>query len=135
MTFFGGTGTPLYSMQFMPTTTGGYAGTCIFLIILAIVYRGLFAFKAMLENRWMTQALNRRYVVVADKMPAAERIRSSGESKTAVLTANGVDENVMVVHRPKSATMPWRFSVDLPRAGLVTVIVGLGYLLYVLFLR
>lgn len=128
-TFFGGAGTPLYSANFTPTSTGGYAGACIFLIVLTICYRSLFAFKAVLEKRWLTQAVQRRYVVVADKVPEAERVRDDVDSKTAVLTTNGLDEDVKVVHRPTPATQPWRFSVDLPRALLMTLIVGLGYLL------
>ncbi|KAF2097783.1 putative Ctr copper transporter [Rhizodiscina lignyota] len=129
MTFFGGTGTSLYSMQFTPSTTGGYAGACIFLIVLAILYRCLFAFKQVLENRWMAAAINRRYVVVADKTPESERIRASQDSKIAVLSANGIEEEVKIAYRPRPATMPWRFSVDLPRSFLVMVILGVGYLL------
>jgi solute carrier family 31 (copper transporter), member 1 len=132
MTFFGGTGTSLYSNQFTPTTTGGYAGACIFLIVLTILYRSLFALKAMLEARWIDQALQRRYVVVADKTPESERIRRDTDAKTGTLSTNGVEEEVKVVHMPKRGVMPWRFSVDLPRACLVTVMVGIGYLLYVL---
>lgn len=129
MLFFTSPSTPLFSSAFTPTTTGQYAGTCIFLVVLALVYRALFALKHLLEKRWRDQAYDRRYVVVADKMPEAERIRSSDEGKGAVLSANGVEESVRVVHAPVGSVQPWRFSVDLPRAGLVTVMVGIGYLL------
>lgn len=53
---------------------------------------------------------------------------------TGVLSANGVEEKVRLV-QPVDVlagglwSRPWRLSVDLPRALLVTVMVGVGYLL------
>ncbi|OJD35294.1 ctr copper transporter [Diplodia corticola] len=130
MVFNNADNTPLFTNAFTPTTTGQYAGICIFLIVLAAVFRGLFAAKQKLEERWLAQALQRRYIVVADKQPAAERIESDDDSRTAVLTANGVEERVSVAHRLGSGSVqPWRFGVDLPRAAVVTVIVGVGYML------
>jgi len=129
MAFFNSQETPLYSKGWSPSGTGGYAGTCLFLIILAVVYRSLFALKHILEARWTDQAWNRRYVVVADKQPVSERAQRDPDLKTAVLTANGVDECVKVLHKPVTGVQPWRFSVDLPRAAMVTVIAGIGYLL------
>lgn len=121
--------TPLYTSSFAPSTSGQYAGICIFLIILAAVLRGLFAAKTLVEARWTAQALQRRYIVVADKQPAAERIESDEASRTGVLTANGVEERVTIAHRQVGGVQPWRFGVDLPRAAMVTVIVGVGYML------
>ncbi|KAH7410354.1 Ctr copper transporter [Phaeosphaeria sp. MPI-PUGE-AT-0046c] len=45
MTFFTSTTTPLYSTSWTPTTTGQYAGTCIFLITLAAIFRALLAVR------------------------------------------------------------------------------------------
>jgi hypothetical protein len=129
MAFFNSHNTPLYSKGWTPSGTGGYAGTCIFLIILSIIYRSLFALKHILEARWRDQAWNRRYVVVADKQPVSEQMQQAPDLKTAVLTANGVEAHVKVLHKPTRGVQPWRFSVDLPRACLVTVIAGIGYLL------
>jgi len=129
MTFFTSHTTPLYSLKWQPTSTAGYAGTCIFLIILALIYRSLFAVKHILEQRWTDKAWERRYVVVADKQPVSEQARIDPDLKTAILSANGVEENVKIVHRPVRGVQPWRFSVDLPRSLLVTVMVGIGYLL------
>ncbi|KAF2083306.1 putative Ctr copper transporter [Saccharata proteae CBS 121410] len=129
MVFFTSSSTPLFSSSWTPRTTGQYAGTCIFLIVLAVIFRILFAAKHLLEERWHAQAIDRRYVVVADKTPEAERISTDADSKTGILTANGVEESVRVVHAPAMRLQPWRFSVDLPRALLVTVIAGVGYLL------
>ncbi|OCL11480.1 hypothetical protein AOQ84DRAFT_287144 [Glonium stellatum] len=129
MTFFTSTVTPLFSSQWTPKSAGAYAGTCIFLIVLATLYRGTFTLKNYLEHKWLEKAMKRRYVVVAGKTPLAERISSDTDSKTVVLTANGVEENVKVVQSPVRHVQPWRFSVDVPRAFLAVVTGGVGYLL------
>jgi copper transporter 1 len=129
MAFFNSQTTALFSKGWVPAGKGGYAGTCIFLIILAIVYRSLFAAKNILEARWADKAWNRRYIVVNEQQPFSERAKTDADLKTGVLTANGVEESVKIVHRPVRQIPPWRFSVDLPRAAFSTVIAGLGYLL------
>ncbi|KAF2170464.1 hypothetical protein M409DRAFT_64196 [Zasmidium cellare ATCC 36951] len=45
MTFFTATNTPLFSFSWIPDTTGQYAGTCIFLIVLAAIFRALLAMR------------------------------------------------------------------------------------------
>jgi len=129
MVFFNSHTTPLYSLKWAPASTGGYAGTCIFLVILSVVFRSLFAVKHILEARWLDRAWNRRYIVVQDKTPVSEELRRDPDAKQAVLSANGVEEHVRVVHKTARGVQPWRFSVDLPRAVLVTFMAGLGYLL------
>ncbi|EAS27432.3 copper transporter [Coccidioides immitis RS] len=123
--------TPLYTEAWTPATGGTYAATCIFLIVLAMLGRGLIAVKAMLDERWLNQALERRFVVVAGQTPESERAYNDPGAKNAtLLTERGVEEKVRVVRRTSGApVMPWRFSVDLPRAAFVTVMVGVGYLL------
>ncbi|KAF2172969.1 hypothetical protein M409DRAFT_62610 [Zasmidium cellare ATCC 36951] len=127
--------TPLFSSQWTPTTTGAYAGTCIFLIILAIISRLLLAFRSTLERKWHDRAVNRRYVMVAGESER-ERERQSlpaeEKSAEATLTTNGLDESVRVVRTARNRGMevvPWRFSTDLPRAGIFFVQAGVGYLL------
>lgn len=131
MTFFTSTSTPLLSSAWAPSSTGAYAGTCIFLIILAFIFRTLIAGKTWLERRWAAQALQRRYIVVADKNRLSDDVRDGGldEKDTAVLTVRGREEDVRIAKAPAPGVAPWRFSVDLPRAGLVTVMTGVGYLL------
>ncbi|QDS70120.1 hypothetical protein FKW77_005352 [Venturia effusa] len=129
MAFFSSQHTPLYSASWTPKSSGAYAGTCIFLVVLTIIFRSLLAAKHILEQRWGDKAWDRRYVVVAEKQPVAEQSRTDPDLKTAILTANGVEEQVKVVQRPARSVQPWRFSVDLPRALLVTVMTGVGYLL------
>jgi len=135
MAFTTGHSTPLYSLDWTPSTTGGYAGTCIFLIVLAIVSRLLLAYRHMLEHKWHDRAINRRYVMVTGATEAdreRQMLGKGGEKvEEAVLTSNGLDERVRVVRSPRSTVQgtPWRFSVDLPRALLFVLNAGLGYLL------
>lgn len=129
MTFFSATNTPLYSESWTPSSAGAYAGTCIFLILLAIVLRALLSLKTYLEMRAVASAMKRRYVVVADQAAVGEKVASDANSMTGILTANGVQENVKIIEAPSSHIQPWRFSVDLPRAALMTVIAAVGYLL------
>lgn len=126
--FFSST-TPLYSTMWTPTTPGQFAGTCIFLVVLAITFRGLLAAKAWKEAAWINAEFNRRYVTVVDRASKAESIASDSNSEKMVLSANGREENVMVVKRKSSGARPWRISVDPVRAVIDTVIAGVGYLL------
>ncbi len=122
--------TPLYSNAWTPTSEGGYAGTCIFLVLLGTTLRLLFAGKALLEQQWATQARNRRYIVVKGRQPEAERIDQDPDAKVqALLTAQGVEERVKVVEASRKPVVPFRLSVDIPRALLTTVIAGVAYLL------
>lgn len=136
MTFTNAHNTPLYSDRWTPTTTGGYAGTCIFLIVLAIISRLLLAYRHMVEQKWRDRAVNRRYVFVAgqteaDKERQGANVKGDGQSDEAILTSNGLDERVKVVKGAGRCleTPPWRFTTDLPRAGIFTVQAGVGYLL------
>lgn len=123
--------TPLFSSTWTPTSSGTYAGTCIFLIILAIIDRCLIAFKATMEHHWLATHLNRRYIAIAGKTTEAGRIDADPDAKLASLvTAQGVEESVKVVRNTSHGPVPWRFSVDLPRAVLFLCIAGVSYLLY-----
>lgn len=122
--------TPLYSASWKPTSTGSYAGTCIYLIILASIFRVLIAGKHILEHRWLDTELDRRYVSVRGKPTESETISSDSGAKTGTLiTERGVEEHVRVIRRKRHGGAAWRFSVDLPRAAYVTLMVGAGYLL------
>jgi hypothetical protein len=113
----------------MPESIGGYAGTCIFLIILAVTFRGLLAVKAWKEAAWMDAEFKRRYVTVAGKQPKSERISAESDSRKMILSENGVEEDVIVVQRKGVNARPWRFSVDPVRAFMDVIIAGCGYLL------
>ncbi len=127
--FFTATDTPLYSTSWTPGSTGAYAGTCIFIIVLATIFRFLLAFKARAESRWIDAELERRYVVVAGKPALAQQISQDSASKRMVLSENGIEEDVMVLKKRHTHVRPWRLTVDPVRAVLDTVIAGVGYLL------
>ncbi len=129
MTFYTSTTTALYSPAWCPTTTGQYAGTCIFLIALGTIFRGLLAAKAWKETAWYDAEFNRRYVAVAGKPTKAERISADSDSKRMILTENGVEEDVVVVKKRSMGVRPWRITTDPIRAVMDTVIAGVGYLL------
>ncbi|PKY02292.1 hypothetical protein P168DRAFT_306450 [Aspergillus campestris IBT 28561] len=130
MVFINAHDTPLFSSQWTPSSSGSYAGTCIFLIVLAIIARALVAFKVLMERHWLDVHLNRRYIAIAGKSTEAGRIEADPEAKKASLvSAQGVEESVKVVRRAARDPLPWRFSVDLPRAFLYLLITGVSYLL------
>ncbi|KAF2873288.1 Ctr copper transporter-like protein [Massariosphaeria phaeospora] len=129
MTFLTATNTPLYSNSWTPASAGAYAGTCVFLILLAVTLRALFTAKSFLEARAIESALKRRYVVVADQPSVTDKAMNDASSTTGILTTNGVQEDVKVVSAPVKHIQPWRFGVDLPRALLMTVATAVGYLL------
>lgn len=122
-------GTSLYSTAWTPSSAGGYAGTVIFIIVLAIVLRLMIAAKVFAEARWLDREMKRRYVVVQGKQSLAEQASRDDLSKKMTLTENGVEEDVVVVQKKKVHPRPWRMSVDPLRAVLDTCIAGVGYLL------
>jgi copper transporter 1 len=126
---FTATNTAIYSNSWTPKSIGGYAGTCIFLIVLAIIFRAVFTVKSFLEARAIESALKRRYVVVEGESGMADKIASDANSMTGILTTNGVAENVRIAQAPVRHVQPFRFGVDVPRAALMTVATGIGYLL------
>lgn len=135
MTFTNSHDSPLYSQHWMPASAGGYAGTCIFLVLLGVTFRLLWAAKVLLEIRWSAEAKNRRYVLIKGQSTEAARIDSDPDAKAgSLITVNGIEESVKVVKAGPRSIQPFRLSVDVPRAALFMIITGVGYLLYVFFL-
>lgn len=130
ITFMVSSTTPLYLSSWTPSTSSQYAGTCIFIVVLAAIFRGLLAFKSIQEGRWKDAELNRREMVRIGRRKKEEDAGQEAASKTAVLSANGMEENVVVVQKAaKRQFAPWRLTVDLPRALLDTLIAFVGYLM------
>jgi len=127
--FFNAMDTSLYSEMWTPTSTAGYAGTCVFLVLLAALFRGILAGKAVMEHRWLDRDLARRYVAVRGKQAFSETVSQDSLAKNMVLSANGVEENVRVIERKKMGVRPFRLTVDPLRALIDMVIAGVGYLL------
>ena len=129
-TFTDSTTTPLYSSAWQPSSIGAYAGTCLFLILLAAVLRCLIAGKSTLERRWLDKARKRRYIKVEGTQTEADKIDGGSDSEyNTLLSAKGQEERVKVVTSRTAPVLPWRLSVDLPRALYVTLTAGVAYLL------
>ena len=101
MVFFTSTGTPLYSKAWTPGGAGTYAATCIFLIALAFIFRGLLALRCRFSEVWSRTTSNEFWKNTSDlELGAAGRLRE-----------------------------PWRINKALTRAMLDTVLAGVSYLL------
>lgn len=128
MTFFNSHTTPLFSASWTPSTTGQYAGTCIFLIFFGAIYHTLGAIRTHWLHRLRDIEHNRRIPI------------TDGSGKKNDGTTKGTNpsrsfaEIVPVLTKLGQKNRPWRFSTDLPRALLDTLIAGIGYLLWVAFL-
>lgn len=121
MTFFAGTNTALFSQRFSAENLGEYVGICMFLILLALVLRFLLSFKAFQEYKWKLADADRN---LSSFLPTVDGINKT-ESASSI---NGRRSPKMVRNAWRNAH-PWRWSTDLPRAALSTLISGLGYLL------
>ncbi|SMR62133.1 unnamed protein product [Zymoseptoria tritici ST99CH_1E4] len=109
MVFFTSTGTPLYSNAWTPTSTGQYAGTCIFLIVLAVVMRGLIALRCSFEYLWD---------------------RSAGKQNVDALRRMPTNVKEDVAAPPTAGQRrPWRVNEAAARACLDVVLAGVSYLL------
>lgn len=99
-TFFTGTNTALFSSSWIPQTTGQYAGTCIFLIAFATIFRALLAIRVNFPQ--VVDAIERRH--------RHGRIPSHlADSKTTI--------------------RPWRANEAVKLAFMDLILAGVGYLL------
>jgi copper transporter 1 len=103
MVFFTATDTPLYSSAWTPTTVGQYAGICVFLIALSIIFRGLIALRCNALTLW---AMWRR------------------RQDTGILRLETDDFD-----GKKASQRPWRINEAAAIAILDMVLVGVSYLL------
>jgi hypothetical protein len=121
--------TPLYAEMWMPENVGGYAATCIFLIFLAALLRGLLACKAILEKRWLDLELKCHSVVIKGRVLGEELMPRNDIAKQMALMDRSVDNDVLAAQRARVITRPWRLAVDPFRACMDMAIAGVGYLL------
>ncbi|KAF8250535.1 hypothetical protein K440DRAFT_541437 [Wilcoxina mikolae CBS 423.85] len=117
MTFVVSTSTPLFSTSWAPKTLAQYVGTCIFLIALSILFRFLLAWRHVLSHSWAKKSGSSR-IVVATSPPV-------GDEKTDSVESGGP----VVLRQDGWGGRPWRFSTDLPRAGMTVLVSGVGYLM------
>ena len=129
LTFFSSTTTALWSLGWVPRTTGNYVGICIFLITLAISFRSLFALKEYMEKRWSETNSQWRYIGRDSTEPIFKRLQTDPDLKIGTLTIDGLEETVQIATKGIRGPATFRFSQDVPRAAMYTVTVAVGYLL------
>ncbi|KAI0995098.1 hypothetical protein K3495_g13083 [Podosphaera aphanis] len=113
MSFFSSTSTSLYVRIWTPTGPAGYAATCIFLISLAIISKGLVVVKARLEAHWKDTDFERQY----------PELGSNGFSESEF------KDDALKVPKRSVSYKSWRPCVDPVRAVMDTVSAGIGFLL------
>lgn len=116
MTFFTSFKTPLFSNDWTPTTKGQYAGTCIFLIALAVILRVLIAVRPVLEGRLWTDGV--QHVTLEGHMG----------QKTETKHVSGVQLSMQELGNRWSR---WRVNPAAGRATYEVVIGGIAYLLMI----
>ena len=97
---------PIFSTAWTPSTPAAYFGTWVFIFFLAVVSRGLQAWKTILEGYWFRK-----------------------HSSTAIVVSSNDDGKVKVVSGGQNILV-WRTSVDIPRSFFQMVSSGITYLLY-----
>jgi hypothetical protein len=111
MNFFNAYDTPLFSLDWTPTNGGQYAGTCIFLIVLAIIFRFILALRSNM-SAVAAAAVRRRETALLVKTAA----ESSDEDRASR------------EHGPRSQAR-WTLNDALITASIDTTLAGVGYLL------
>ncbi|KAI8962999.1 Ctr copper transporter family-domain-containing protein [Daldinia sp. FL1419] len=115
MVFFQSVTTPLYSTAWTPKGQSSYAGTCIFIIVLALLHRVLIALRS----------------IIFDSNPGLHRhnkVMASSDSDTYPGSRTDL-EVVGSQFRTQWNSHPFRVATETCRALLEVVIGGIGYLL------
>lgn len=94
-------------------------GTCVFLIVLSIFFRGLFVLRRRQERKWTYAELRRQPIFMEGRNKKGDGVSFRDTSVDSITPVNSRE----------SMARPWRISTDVPRAILDTVIAGIGYLL------
>ncbi|PVH95906.1 hypothetical protein DM02DRAFT_645064 [Periconia macrospinosa] len=106
MTFSISTTTPLFTTSWTPTSTGQYAGTCIFLIVFAAMYRALLSVRFNFSD-----------ILLAS-------FKRAGDDQMVMYAA---DDDTKRSHRRR----PWRAG-EAVLLGVVDVVIGaVSYLLMI----
>lgn len=114
MVFFQSVTTPLYSSSWTPQGEGSYAGTCIFLIVLALVHRILIALRS----------------IIFDSSPGLRRHRKSEDTDSDDYPGSKSRvESVGLQFRSQWDSHPFRVATETARALIEVIIGGIGYLL------
>lgn len=117
MTFFEAVRTPLYSDAWTPGNEGQYAGTCVFLIVLAAILRLLLAVKPVLEDRfWRNLAT---FDAAAKDVEDAHSTDGVEPGKAAGVLRRDI----------AGRWRGWRAGAAAARATYEVIVGGIGYLL------
>ncbi|KAI1086755.1 Ctr copper transporter family-domain-containing protein [Rostrohypoxylon terebratum] len=114
MVFFQSVTTPLYSTTWTPQGQGSYAGTCVFLIVLALVHRVLMAGRSIIFN--------------SSQAPRRHRKDISSDSDDYPGSKSDL-ESVGDRFRSSWSSHPFKVATETARALLEVMIGGIGYLL------
>ncbi|KAJ5128271.1 hypothetical protein N7448_001988 [Penicillium atrosanguineum] len=114
MTFFTSFKTPLFSEDWTPTSKGQYAGTCIFLIVLAVILRVLIAIRPVLEGRLWTDGMQHATI--------------DGKQDMQTKRMSGVQLSMQELGNRWSR---WRVNPAAGRATYEMFIAGVAYLLMI----
>ncbi|KAJ5918349.1 hypothetical protein N7454_010724 [Penicillium verhagenii] len=113
MTFFTSFKTPLYADDWTPTSKGTYAGTCIFLIVLAIILRVLIAVRPVLEGRLWTDGISHGSEPLIGEHDGGKQV-------------SGAQQSIQEIGRRWSR---WRVNPAAGRATFELILAGVAYLL------
>ncbi|KAK9480287.1 Ctr copper transporter family-domain-containing protein [Lipomyces japonicus] len=118
MVFHTSTNDPLFASGWTPSSTGKYAGTCIFLIVLAVTYRLTHVIKHRTERYLISRATHiaiSSHIHTVDDDGAIEKYTASTSSISKPLSFGDA--------------RPWRVSIDFPMAAIQVILAGTSYLL------
>ncbi|KAK9469256.1 Ctr copper transporter family-domain-containing protein [Lipomyces arxii] len=113
----------LFATGWTPTSKGKYAGACIFLIVLAVIYRFTHVIKHRSE-RYLSARVRQTLGDVSSANVASASMDSNSLEKSA-FTATALPDRPFQFRTVR----PWRVSVDIPLALLQVVLSGVSYLL------
>lgn len=118
MTFFVSSTTSLFAKAWTPTTSAEYAGTCIFLIVLAVVMRFMLALKPVLEKSIWNTAVGPGGELIPDEEAGFQKEDMSVQSPL-----------IHVYGDIRKRWAAWRFKTSLGRASFELSLAIVGYLL------
>ncbi|KAI1382623.1 Ctr copper transporter family-domain-containing protein [Hypoxylon trugodes] len=118
MTFFVSSTTSLFSKSWTPKTSEQYAGTCIFLITLAVIMRVMLALKPILEKSLWNATAGLDGELIPDDETCCQ--------KEDIRVQSRVKRVYGAVRRRWTA---WRFRTSLGRAIFELLLASVGYLL------
>ncbi|KAI1142019.1 hypothetical protein F5Y05DRAFT_369450 [Hypoxylon sp. FL0543] len=120
MTFFSSSTTSLFSQWWTPTSSSEYAGTCVFLIALAVIMRVMLALKPVLEKLLWNTAVGPEGELIPEDDTGYQKDEMASRSPA-----------MRVYDAVRRRWAIWRFKTSLSRASFELSLATVGYLLYV----